>query len=180
MTGVTRWLRRLTMAAVWTLLGTGAGIALAIAGPYVVGGRTFTVMSGSMEPVIHTGDVVVNQTISPRTAKPGDIVTFPAPDGSGRLVTHRLRSVRLQGDRISAETKGDANNTVERWSVPAGGRIGRVVYRVPKLGYALASVRSPKGRLLLLVVAVLALAALALERIWRPSGSEAAQPETAR
>ena len=179
MSRVPRPLRRLAVAALWTSLGLGAGIALAIAGPYVLGGRSFTVMSGSMEPVIHTGDVVVNQTISPRTAKPGDIVTFPAPDGSGRLITHRLRSVRLKGDRISAETKGDANNTVERWNVPASGRIGRVVYRVPKLGYALASVRSPKGRLLLLLVAVVALAALALERIWRPSGSEAARPETA-
>ena len=175
--GVRRPMRQGAALAGWGLLGVLVGLTLALAGPYVLGGRSFTVMSGSMEPAIDTGDVVVDETISPRTAKPGDVVTFPAPDGSKRLITHRLRAVSEHGGQVRAETKGDANNTVERWQVPANGHIGRVVYRVPKIGYALATVISPRGRLLLLVVVIVALAGLALERIWRSAGNEQEQPE---
>ena len=152
-------------------------MTLALIGPYMLGGRSFTVMSGSMEPAIHTGDVVVDDTISPRAAKPGDVVTFPAPDGSRRLITHRLRSARIQGGRLHAVSKGDANNTVERWQVPADGHIGRVVYRVPKVGYALASVTSGKGRFVLLAVVILAFAGLALERIWRSPSTDAGRAD---
>jgi signal peptidase len=167
-----RGFRRIVGIVGWAMLGALVGLALALAGPYVVGARSFTVMSGSMEPTIHTGDVVVGETISPRAAKPGDVVTFPAPDGSHRLITHRLRSTQMEGGRIKAETKGDANNTVERWQVPADGHIGRVVYRVPRVGYVLASAVSPRGRFLVLVAVILAFTGLALERIWRSSDGQ--------
>ena len=117
-------------------------MTLALIGPYMLGGRSFTVMSGSMEPAIHTGDVVVDDTISPRAAKPGDVVTFPAPDGSRRLITHRLRSARIQAGPLHAVSKGDAIHTVEPSPLPAEAHIGRVVCRVPRLGSAQASVTS--------------------------------------
>ena len=177
MTTMARHVRRIVRLVGWAALGALVGLALALAGPYVLGGRSFTVMSGSMEPTIHTGDVVVDETVSPRTVKPGDVVTFPAPDGSHRLITHRLRRARRDGARVDAETKGDANNTVERWQVPVNGHIGRVVYRVPKVGYALASVGSAKGRFVVLVAVILAFAGLALERIWRSSSGEQPQGE---
>lgn len=177
MSGVPRRIRLGAALAGWGLLGAIVGLTLALAGPYVLGGRSFTVMSGSMEPAIATGDVVVDETISPRAAKPGDVVTFPAPDGSKRLITHRLRTISEDRGQVRAETKGDANNTVEHWQVPADGHIGRVVYRVPKVGYALAAVISPGGRVVLLVVVIVALAGLALERIWRAPGQEPEQPE---
>src|SRR5437899_2420221 len=76
-----KWLLRwLVMATLWAALGAGAGLTLAVAGPYVFGGRSFTVMSGSMQPAIDTGDVVIDETIAPRDARVGDIVTFPDPD----------------------------------------------------------------------------------------------------
>jgi signal peptidase len=164
---MTRLLRWTALAAVWAAIGVGVGVALAVAGPYVLGGRSFTVMSGSMEPAIHTGDVVVDETIAPRDARIGDVVTFPDPHRGGKLVTHRLRSLRRAGASMSAVTKGDANNTVERWRVPANGTIGRVVYRVPQLGYAMSYVRTPYGRIVLIGIAIAVIAAIALARIWR-------------
>src|SRR5205823_12595783 len=102
-------------------------------------------MSGSMEPVIHTGDIVVSKPVSPLDARPGDVVTFRDPDNSRRLITHRLRSLEVRGGTVYAVTKGDANNTVERWTVPIGARIGRVVLRLPRVGYGLAFARLPLG-----------------------------------
>ena len=68
-------------------------------------------------------------------------------------------------------TKGDANNTVQRWSIPADGRVGRVLYRVPRAGYLLAGTRTRYGRIFLLLIPALALGIYELVRVWRPERS---------
>jgi hypothetical protein len=65
-------------------------------------------------------------------------------------------------------TKGDANDTTEHWSVPATGKIGRVTYRLPRLGYVMAATREPKAKLLLIVVPAIVVGMLELMHIWRP------------
>jgi signal peptidase I len=135
----------------------------------LVGWRSFTVMSGSMQPAIGTGDLIVDERIPPLHARVGDVVTFKDPASPSRLITHRLRSIHVVGGTARMTTKGDANNTVEHWSVPASGRVGRVLYRLPELGYALALTRGRDARLLLIVLPALLLGGLELRRIWRPA-----------
>jgi signal peptidase len=149
------------------LLGLGAGLLVATTGSKLVGYPSLTVLSGSMEPAVGTGDVVFGMQISARDARAGEVITFREP-GESRLITHRLVTVRAGRAKLHMVTKGDANKVVERWSIPPDGRIGRVAYRVPKLGYALAEIRGSHGRLLLLVVPAVLLAIYELTRIWRP------------
>ena len=160
---------RLTKVVSWVTVGFGMGLVAAVALPAVVGGRSFVVMSGSMEPAIHTGDVVVTLPIQPTKARPGDVVTFRDPTDPDRLVTHRVRRIQPQGKMVAVDTKGDANNTGERWHVPASGRIGRVSYRAWQIGYVLHVAGSPPGRVLLIGCSAVALCALTLVRIWRPA-----------
>ena len=164
-----RWSARAALAGV---AGVAAGLLLAAGAPLLFGYHSFTVMSGSMEPAIATGDVVVNRPIAPLEARVGDVVTFSDPHTRGRLVTHRLRRVQVRGRTAQMVTKGDANNTVERWTVAADGRIGRVDFRVPKLGYALALIHTRYGQLLLVGIPALLLGAYELVRIWRPRPHE--------
>ena len=147
--------------------GMIVALVLAAAVPIVFGGRTFTVMSGSMEPNVSTGDLVVTLPIAPGEAEGGDIVTFVDPSGSGKLLTHRVATLRRQGEEYSFVTKGDANTNVERWSVPADGSIGHVVMRMPKLGYAMSFTKSPAARIALIALPALLLAGFALAAIWR-------------
>jgi signal peptidase I len=147
--------------------------------PYAFGFKSFTVMSGSMEPAIGTGAVVVERPIAPREARVGDVVTFKDPEGGDRLITHRVKSVRVNGDTARFVTAGDANNTVERWSVPAEGSIGRVAYDVPRVGYLMAYAGGRHGRLLLIVLPVLLLAGFELARIWRPKREKETHGEVA-
>lgn len=156
----------------WALAGAAAAVALAIAVSVAFGDRPFTVMSGSMEPAVRVGDVVITRPIAPLAAHPGDVVTFRDPLDPKRLITHRLRSIEVRGASVHAVTKGDANNTVERWSVPTSARIGRVVLRLPRVGYALAVARGPLGKLLLIVIPALLLGVFELVRIWRPQRKE--------
>ena len=161
----------------WSFLRSAAAgmivaLVLAVAVPVVFGGRSFSVLSGSMEPVISTGDLVMTEPISPGEAGGGDVVTFTDPDDKSRLITHRVASSLRRGDNYAFVTKGDANDTVERWSVPADGRIGRVMYKLPKLGYALTAVKGRVVILLLITIPALVLAGFALVSIWRPRENE--------
>lgn len=158
--------------AAWAALAFCVSMLAAVALPNAIGMRSFTVMSGSMEPAIHTGDVVIDHKIHPLEARPGDVVTFSDPSGRKRLITHRVRSIRVRGSQVNVVTKGDANNTVERWTVPAGGHIGRVALRVPKLGYPLVYAHSRFGLIGLVAIPAMLLCLLELRRIWNAPDKE--------
>jgi len=163
-----RWIATVLASAVLTVaLTLLGGLLLSTTAGY----RGYTVMSGSMEPVIATGDLVVNQPIGTLDARVGDVVTFLDPGGSGRLITHRVQSIEVTPELVDVVTKGDANTAVERWSIVRDGRLGRVVLDVPRIGFAMAVLRSRVGQLALVVVPALLLMMMALARIWRgPQG----------
>jgi signal peptidase I len=148
-------------------VGFALTIAAAAAVPALFGMHSFTILSGSMTPTIRVGDVVVDRSMAPLDARVGDIVTFNSPGNSARLITHRVIRMRALGDNVSFVTRGDANTGVERWSVPVDGRIGRVVYHLPKIGYAANFVGSKLGRLLFLVLPATLLGIAELRRFLR-------------
>lgn len=160
--------RRARLFALWLFLGALFAALLAAAAPLAIGDHSFTMRSGSMTPALETGDVVVTEPISPLAAKVGEVVTFRDPEGSGKLFSHRVQSVRPAGEVVRFVTRGDANTATEHWSVPADGTVGRVVYRVPKIGYALVWTGTPEGRIALIAIPALLLCWTALARIWRP------------
>jgi signal peptidase len=160
--------------ASWAIGAFVLAVLLSSALPLALGARSMVVRSGSMTPAIRTGDVVVVRPIAPSDAKVGEIVTFEDPDGSGRLLVHRVRAIARQGNQLAFTTQGDANTTREHWRVPADGTIGTVVYRVPMLGFVVSWIGTPAGRIGLIVVPALLLAFSMLAGIWRAPPEEAA------
>jgi signal peptidase len=154
------------------VVGFLMGMALAVVAPAAVGWRTLSVMSGSMSPAIATGDAVVTRPVRPSSLRAGDVVTFRDPEGTDRLITHRVRWVRSLDKTVEITTKGDANNTGERWQVAVDGRVGRVVARLPRAGFVLAPSASPLGRLALVALPTFLLGALSLVGIWRTKPAE--------
>jgi signal peptidase len=160
--------RRLVRFFLIAGLGFGIGIAGVMTVPMAFGYRGFVVLSGSMEPTIGTGDIVVVRKMDPLDAHVGDVVTFRSPENPQQIITHRVRSIRASGEMVGFVTKGDANTGTERWSVPTSGTIGKVEYRIPKLGYVTNHIGSRLGRFAFLILPALLLAALELRRIWHP------------
>lgn len=150
----------------WMALGLGIGLIAIVTLPSVFGLKSLTVVSGSMEPTLGTGSVVIDEVISPLDARPGDIVTFQDPLRP-RQLTHRLRRMRIEGDTAYMVTRGDANDAPERWTVQTDGQIGRVVAHLPKLGYVRAWLGTRYARLAVLG-AVMAFGLLLLIDMWRP------------
>ena len=95
------------------------------------------VKSGSMEPAIRTGGIVVIRPAS--SYEMGDIVTF-GPDTKTQVpTTHRVVAISGEGAARIYTTKGDANDA-EDLPISEGDVIGRAVYmgtspvRIPYLG----------------------------------------------
>jgi signal peptidase I len=164
----------LCSCAIWLVLGIALGLAVATTAPSLFDYRTFNVLTGSMEPGIGVGAVVVDEPIRPDEARPGQVVTFPDPSNHSRLLTHRVQSMSVRDGRAYVVTKGDANDAVERWNVPVSDEIGRVAFVAPKLGYARQWAAGLGGRIVV-VVAVALWGLAALRDIWRPRPG----PETA-
>jgi signal peptidase len=153
--------------ALWLVLGVAAASLAYVATGYLFGWRALTVMSGSMEPAIGVGDVVVARQIPAGDAQAGQVVTFSDPSGRKKLITHRVKSVSTVRGTARFVTQGDANTGVERWTVPADGTVGLVERRIPKVGYVAVWARSRPGAMALLLP-LLVIAALELISLWRP------------
>jgi signal peptidase I len=168
-TGSESILQQITKGVVWAVMVAGALLALVLAGPLALGDHPQTDLTGSMEPTISPGDVVMNEQISPAEARVGDIVTFRDPEQESKLLTHRVVGIeRLKDGRFAFVTQGDANNTQEHWRVPADGQIGKEIYIVPWVGHIAVFARTRLGMLLLIGLPLLLLLAEELVRIWRP------------
>jgi len=119
---------RVVVAAVLVAL---AGLVVLALAPRLVGFQGHVVVSGSMEPRISTGDVVLTRPVLPQDLQPGQVLLFPDPGEADRLVLHRLVSFDARGDLV---TRGDANQSEDTTHVPAASVIGQAQLRVPYVG----------------------------------------------
>src|SRR5579885_3669842 len=123
------------------------------AAPTVFGYRTYVVLSGSMEPAIHTGAVVVAQPVPPTSLKVGDVIVYNRSDADERI-THRIVDIKdADAGRPTFTTKGDANGAPDPWTVQyPTNTAGKVVFSVPYVGYLDAALESPQGRLAFIII----------------------------
>jgi signal peptidase I len=160
---VVRWP---AMILTWLAWGIGVGLIVAVTLPAAFGLHPLTVLTGSMRPGIQPGDMVVDEPIHGSQIRVGDIVTFRDPT-QNRTITHRVRQVDIFDGQAHVITRGDANDTVEKWQIPITGQVGRVVYQVPKVGYPVTWSHTRNGRLAMVSLPALLLAIMALVKIWR-------------
>ena len=113
--------------------------------PGVVGAdHSFVVLSGSMEPEISAGDVVLVAETDPSAIGEGDVVTFVRSDEAAP-VTHRVVGVVEQEGNYAFETQGDANAEPDAGLVPEENVIGTVLLTIPFIGYVIQFVNTPAG-----------------------------------
>ncbi|MFA6338595.1 MAG: signal peptidase I [Candidatus Paceibacterota bacterium] len=118
--------------------------------PVKNGPRLFVVLSGSMEPAIHTGSVVV---IKPESQyKIGDVVTFGKDTAKNIPTTHRIISSRAEEGVMIFKTKGDANNSPDTTEIRQSDIHGKVFFNISYLGYVIDFVRKPIGMVLVIIL----------------------------
>lgn len=162
------WLGRL----VSLFVGLSLVVLLAATiGPRVLPYRTFTVLSGSMEPTIPVGAMIFDRQVDATDLAVGDVITFHPPTAPEKLVSHRIEALQESPDGPVLVTKGDANSVRDGWRIPATGEGLRYQFHIPYLGYLVGSMLTPMGRFVVLVVGSLWLGGRLLWSIWRSDES---------
>lgn len=108
--------------------------------------KSFVVLSGSMEPAIKTGSVAI--TKSTDNYQVGEIITFGENTKTKAPTTHRI----IEEKNGKFITKGDANNSEDGQAVSGDEVIGRVVFSVPYVGYAVSAAQKPIGFLFIIII----------------------------
>ena len=85
--------------------------------PGVLGFRPVIVLSGSMEPAIQTGDMILLHKADSSQLKEGDVICYLV---SGKAITHRIVEITTGEDgQTRYITQGDDNNTADQQAVTA-------------------------------------------------------------
>lgn len=144
-------------AATYLFFAAFAALAVFLAGVFLppsIGYQVRIVQTGSMEPAIPVGAVVV---VRPADAyRVGDVITYQRI-GDAEATTHRIVADEVIAGVLSYSVQGDANNAPDAAPVREHEVLGKVWFSVPYLGYVLDFVRQPLGFFLIIGVPALAI-----------------------
>lgn len=125
--------------------------------PTIFGYQLKIVQSGSMEPGIKTGSVIIVEQIHEQeNFAENDVITFR--EENNRLVTHRIIEVIQQDQTAVYRTKGDHNDGPDKNLVLQENIVAAYTgITVPFLGYVIAFIQSSNGALLIILSGMLLL-----------------------
>lgn len=119
--------------------------------------KVMTVISGSMAPAIKMGSVVIVKPV-PSTGsgqadyKIGDVITFGPYSKTKAPTSHRIYDIKVVDGQPVYITKGDANNAPDAREIKKSDILGKVLFSVPYVGYAVDFAKKPLGFTLIIIV----------------------------
>lgn len=131
-----------------------------------LGWRVDCVLSGSMEPELHTGSLAVTQPVNPGSIQAGDIITFHDNSGRGILITHRVTEV-WDNNPVYYQTKGDACEQDDPFIVSSKNLVGKVTFNLPVAGYFIYFLKTPVGFVVSIVIPTSILLLTYIRSIWQ-------------
>lgn len=167
---VTRWLNNIiTFILFAVLIGVVYLVLISLASdeePNIFGYQFKIVLSGSMEPDIKTGSIIMVKRGGDMSAlNKDDVITFREENES--LVTHRIVEVVHSGGSVLYRTKGDSNDGPDINPVLPKNIVAEYTgFTVPNVGYVVAFLQSHNGALLIIFSGFLLLL-YSIYTIWR-------------
>lgn len=120
--------------------------------PDFMGYKPFIVLSGSMEPEIMTGDMVLVKNTDAGNLQEGDVIAFKSGEA---VVTHRIMEVKTENGEVSYVTQGDANDSPDQTSVKPADVEGIYKNRIPGAGNVAMFMQTTTGMILFVVCPLL-------------------------
>ena len=115
------------------------------------------VASGSMRPTLEVGDLIIVQGTPASKIKVGDIIVFNPPNQK-TFIIHRVTAIEtLANGTIAFKTKGDANPTEDPWTITQQNIHGKLLYRIPYMGYMALSPAIPITIAIITIIIILLL-----------------------
>lgn len=156
--------RIVTYSGVGLLVLLMAAALITFLGPRF-GWRVDSVLSGSMEPKLKVGSLILSHPVDSGDVRIGDVITFISPS-NGKLTTHQVVAVANQG-YVSFQTKGVANEDVDPFVIKAPSLVGKVYFNIPYVGYAAQFFKSRWSLFVMLFLPGLAIVSMEIRKIWR-------------
>jgi signal peptidase len=117
--------------------------------PSFLGYKPFIVLSGSMEPAIMPGDLILTRNVDAEDIKVGDVITFRMDKTTA--VSHRVTDISNE-EGLTFHTKGDANVGADNEAVLPANLEGKYILRIPKVGNLALFLQTPIGLLVFVVI----------------------------
>ena len=118
--------------------------------------NAFVVLSGSMLPEIQVYDVVITKKVDAKSLKEGDVITFASSDTRflNTIITHRIikKNYDSKTGGYTFQTQGDNNNVADSALVQPNNIYGKVILKIPKLGYLQEFLASDGGWILVILL----------------------------
>lgn len=115
------------------------------------GFRPYVVLSGSMEPDLQVGDMIVSKQVSGDRVEIGDIITFE--DENGATITHRVVDIIIKDGEKLYQTKGDNNSAIDVGLISIKNIKGEYICKINGAGSVIAKIITPTG-LILTILAI--------------------------
>jgi signal peptidase I len=93
--------------------------------------KTFTVVSGSMEPNIKNGSLIVVKKYP--TYKRNDLIAFHSNQAAD-TITHRIVKIEQTKGGYLIYTKGDNNANFDEGTIKPDDIIGKIIFTLPLIG----------------------------------------------
>ena len=116
--------------------------------PSFFGIKTYVIISGSMQPELNIGDIVIVKDISEELEK-GDIISFRQGQ---TVVTHRISRIETIGEQKQYKTRGDNNNTEDSGTIKQELIEGKVVGKIPYIGKLTLLLQGKMSIIVILVI----------------------------
>lgn len=133
--------------------------------------NAYVVLTGSMLPQIQVKDVVVTKKVDASELKEGDIITFLSSDERflGLTVTHRIKEVNKDDNtgKYTFVTKGDNNQVADTALVQDYNILGKVILKVPKIGYLQEFLATKGGWIIVILIPCLIVVSYDIVQIFK-------------
>ena len=121
--------------------------------PKIGGYCPLIVLTGSMEPKIKSGDLIVVKQIDASEVNNKDVIAFFDPDGNGTsILTHRVNEIYEENGTLYFKTKGDANNTEDRLPVAEDALVGIYQFKIAGAGNVAMFMQTTAGLVVCVVI----------------------------
>lgn len=144
-------MKRLWRIIYWTTVICLVLAILLIAIPKLFGAQFRAVISGSMEPEIPVGSLIVTTPKHFEDIAIGYDITY-VMDEDLTVVTHRV--IKINNEKETFITKGIANNIADGKSVRYENVMGTVRYCIPVIGYVFKLMDTMSGKIIAFIVIV--------------------------
>lgn len=120
--------------------------------PDFMGYKPFIVLSGSMEPEIMTGDMVLVRNTDAGSLQKGDVIAYKSGEA---VITHRIIDVKTENGEVRYVTQGDANESPDQTTVSPSDVEGIYQNRIPGMGNAAMFMQTTTGMIIFVVCPLL-------------------------